>query len=152
MMMLGDTSQGMINAYFGPHLLTKYGFTEHKVDQAWIIDRGRSITDKRINDAFEFVKSKGVTFYWGDKKSDSEDFTFEQPKTREFKAFENNLKIADKKSILVLSEPNKNLYLSSRNLQGSKAITVSELTTYDILDAKALVFVESSIDVLEKMF
>lgn len=81
-----------------------------------------------------------------------EDFTFDQPKTKEFIAFENNLKIGDKKSILVLSEPNKNLYLSSRNLQGSKAITVSELTTYDILDAKALVFVESSFDVLEKMF
>lgn len=81
-----------------------------------------------------------------------EDFSFDKPKTKEFMAFENNLKIADKKSILVLSEPNKNLYLSSRNLQGSKAITVSELTTYDILDAKALVFVESSFDVLEKMF
>ena len=81
-----------------------------------------------------------------------EDFSFDKPKTSEFKAFENNLKIADKKSILVLSEPNKNLYLSSRNLQGSKAITVSELTTYDILDAKALVFVESSFDVLEKIF
>ncbi len=80
MMMLGDTSQGMINAYFGPHLLTRYGFTEHKVDQAWIIDRGQFITDKRINDALEFVKSKGVKFYWGDKRSDSEDFNFEHTK------------------------------------------------------------------------
>jgi len=81
-----------------------------------------------------------------------EDFSFDQPKTKEYLAFENNLKIADKKSILILSEANKNLYLSSRNLQGSKTITVSELTTYDILDAKALVFAESSFDVLEKIF
>ena len=38
--MLGDTSMGMINGYFGPRLLYPIGFTEHKVDQAWLIDRG----------------------------------------------------------------------------------------------------------------
>ncbi len=81
-----------------------------------------------------------------------EDFSFDQPKTKEYLSFENNLKIAEKKSILVLSKANKNLYLSSRNLAGSKTITVSELTTYDILDAKAIVFAESSFDVLEKMY
>ncbi len=81
-----------------------------------------------------------------------EDFSFDQPKTKEYLSFENNLKIADKKSLLVLSKANKNLYLSSRNLQGSKIIIVSELTTYDILDAKAIVFAESSFDVLEKMY
>jgi large subunit ribosomal protein L4 len=81
-----------------------------------------------------------------------EDFTFDAPKTKQYLAFEKNLKINDKKSILVLAEPNKNLYLSSRNLQGSKTITVSELTTYDILNTKALVLSESSVDVLEKTF
>ena len=80
LMMLGDTSQGMINAYFGPRLLTKYGFTEHKVDQAWIIERGQFIADKRIEDALDFVKSKGVKFYWGDKRSDSSDFAQEHTK------------------------------------------------------------------------
>jgi len=74
LMMLGDTSQGMINAYFGARLLTGHGFTEHKVDQAWIIDRGPSISENRIDDAFEFVKSKGVTFHWGEASSDSGDF------------------------------------------------------------------------------
>ncbi len=81
-----------------------------------------------------------------------EDFTFDTPKTKQYTAFEKNLKINDKKSVLVLAEPNKNLYLSSRNLQGSKTITVSELTTYDILNTKALVLSESSVDVLEKTF
>jgi len=81
-----------------------------------------------------------------------EDFNFETPKTKEFKLLINNLKIADKKSLLVLGEANNNIYLSSRNLQGSKTITVSELTTYDILDAKALILAESSIDALEKIF
>jgi L-fucose isomerase-like protein len=63
-LMLGDTSMGMINGYFGPRLLHHHGFTEHKVDQAWIIDRGRHIDDKRIEAAFAFVKEKGMTFHW----------------------------------------------------------------------------------------
>ena len=72
-LMLGDTSMGMINGYFGPRLLTRHGFTEHKIDQAWIIDRGRAIAPKRIDDAFRFVKDRGVSFHWGEK--DGEDFT-----------------------------------------------------------------------------
>jgi L-fucose isomerase-like protein len=63
---------GMINGYFGPRLLNRHGFTEHKIDQAWLIDRGRGISDKRIDDAFNFVKSKGVTFHWGE--ANAEDF------------------------------------------------------------------------------
>ncbi len=81
-----------------------------------------------------------------------EDFNFETPKTKDYKMFKESLQIADKKSLLVLKEPNKNIYLSSRNLQGAKTVTVSELTTYDILDAKSLILAESSIDVLEKTF
>ena len=38
-LMLGDTSMGMINGYFGPRLLYPIGFSEHKVDQAWLIER-----------------------------------------------------------------------------------------------------------------
>ncbi len=71
-MMLGDTSMGMINGYFGPRLLNLYGFTEHKIDQAWIIDRGRRIEQKRIDDALAFVQSKGLTFHW--KEGDAQDF------------------------------------------------------------------------------
>jgi L-fucose isomerase-like protein len=74
-LMLGDTSMGMINGYFGPRLLHKHGFAEHKVDQAWIIDRGRRIPEKRIDDAFGFVRAKGATFHWRDK--DAQDFTEE---------------------------------------------------------------------------
>ncbi len=69
-MMLGDTSMGMINGYFGPRLLNRHGFTEHKIDQAWIIDRGKRIEDKRIDDALAFVKDRGVTFHWGRRRAD----------------------------------------------------------------------------------
>jgi hypothetical protein len=66
-MMLGDTSMGMINGYFGPRLLNPHGFTEHKIDQAWIIDRGRRVEEKRIDDALRFVKDRGVTFHYREK-------------------------------------------------------------------------------------
>jgi hypothetical protein len=58
-LMLGDTSMGMINGYFGARLLHRYGFAEHKIDQAWIIDRGSRVDSKRIRDAFQFVQDGG---------------------------------------------------------------------------------------------
>jgi large subunit ribosomal protein L4 len=79
-----------------------------------------------------------------------EDFTMETPKTSEFAAIQKNLKLNDKKSLFVINERNKNVYLSSRNLQNSKVITLSELNTYEIMNASALCFVESSLDVLQK--
>ena len=72
-LMLGDTSMGMINGYFGPRLLYRIGFSEHKVDQAWLIDRVRSVTDERVESAFRFVQDRGVTFHW--QEADAEDFT-----------------------------------------------------------------------------
>ncbi len=89
-------------------------------------------------------------------KSDSiiilENFNFEQPKTKDFINLKKNLKINDKKSLFVLPVQNKNIYLSSRNLKKSKVISVSELNTYDIMNSTSLVFVESSMDILVKMF
>ena len=79
-----------------------------------------------------------------------EDFTMEAPKTSEFANIQKNLRLDDKKSVFVISERNKNVYLSSRNLQNSKVVTLSELNTYEIMNASALCFVESSLDVLQK--
>jgi len=79
-----------------------------------------------------------------------EDFTMETPKTSEFAAIQKNLKLNDKKSLFVINEQNKNVYLSSRNLQNSKVITLSELNTYEIMNASALCFLESSLDLLQK--
>lgn len=79
-----------------------------------------------------------------------EDFSLEVPKTREFYEIHKSLNVDNKKSLLVLSEPNQNIYLSSRNLEDSKVITVSELNTYDIMNASVVIFVESSLDVLQK--
>nr|MDA3930998.1 50S ribosomal protein L4 [Prolixibacteraceae bacterium] len=65
---------------------------------------------------------------------------------------QNNLKIYDKKSLFVLSEANKNIYLSSRNLQGVKVVVASELTTYDILNASSVVLLEGSLEAIEGVF
>jgi len=81
-----------------------------------------------------------------------EDFNFEAPKTKEFISLCTNLNISDKKSLFVLGEPNKSIYLSSRNLQRQKVVLASSLNTYEILDANTLVLVESSVDILHKMF
>jgi large subunit ribosomal protein L4 len=79
-----------------------------------------------------------------------EDFSFEAPKTKEFVQINKNLKIDEKKSLYILSEQNKSIYLSSRNLAGKKVVTLSELNTYDIMNASVLVFMESSINALQK--
>ncbi len=79
-LMLGDTSMGMINGYFGPRLLYPIGFSEHKVDQAWLIDRSRSIAEKRVDEAFAFVEDRGVRFHWGEPEA--EDFTPEATRSQ----------------------------------------------------------------------
>ena len=81
-----------------------------------------------------------------------EDFSFETPKTREMVQISNNLKINDKKSLFVITEENKNIYLSSRNLQAVSVITASELNTYQILNAKKVVVLESSVSKIEELF
>jgi len=78
-----------------------------------------------------------------------EDFSMEAPKTKEFVQFNKNLKIDDKKSLFVLTEQNKTIYLSSRNLKGKKVVTISDLNTYDIINASVLIFSESSINALQ---
>ncbi len=77
---------------------------------------------------------------------------FDVPKTKEFIAMTKNLQVADKKTLFVLSSGNKNVYLSARNLTASKVVTVSELNTYSILNAKNLVFTEESVVALEQIF
>ncbi len=81
-----------------------------------------------------------------------ENFNLEAPKTQELLSIASNLKISDKKSLFVLPEENKNLYLSSRNLQGVTVVTASELTTYQILNAKFVVVFEGSVEKIEEVF
>jgi L-fucose isomerase-like protein len=79
-LMLGDTSMGMINGYFGPRILAKHGFAEHKVDQAWLSVRMKDVQPERVERAFRFAKEKGAIFHW--KEKDAVDFTEEATRSQ----------------------------------------------------------------------
>lgn len=81
-----------------------------------------------------------------------EDFSFEAPKTSQMVKISANLNIMNKKSLIVLPEQNKNIYLSSRNLQDVEVVTISDLNTYNIMKASTLVLTESAVDVLQSTF
>ena len=81
-----------------------------------------------------------------------EDFTMEAPKTKEFITIAKNLKVANKKLLVVLPEKNNFVYLSARNLQKTNVVTVSDINTYCVLDAANLVLTESTVAAIDKMF
>ena len=118
---------------FGPRPRT-YDFKLNKKVKA--LARKSALTYKALEEAILVV----------------EDFNFETPKTREMVQISNNLKITDNKSLFVLPDENKNIYLSSRNLQGISVITASELNTYQILNARKVVVLESSVSKIQELF
>ena len=77
---------------------------------------------------------------------------FDAPKTKDFVQMTNNLKINDKKSLVILPEANKFVYLSARNLQKTNVITVSELNTYTILNCNAVVLTEATLAGIDQHF
>ncbi|MBW1657640.1 MULTISPECIES: 50S ribosomal protein L4 [Flavobacterium] len=79
-----------------------------------------------------------------------EDFNFETPNTKNFINVLKALGLENKKSLFVLGESNKNVYLSSRNLKASNVVTSSELSTYAILNANNLVLLEGSLELIEE--
>lgn len=78
-----------------------------------------------------------------------EDFNFETPSTKNFINVLKALELENKKSLFILGDTNKNVYLSSRNLKASNVVSSSELSTYTILNANNLVLLESSLEVIE---
>jgi large subunit ribosomal protein L4 len=78
-----------------------------------------------------------------------EDFDFDAPKTKDFVQVLKSLGLENKKSLIVLGDSNKGVYLSSRNFKGSDVVTHSELSTYKILNANSLVLLEGSLDGIE---
>src|SRR5210317_2478583 len=78
-----------------------------------------------------------------------EDIQWDAPKTKNYLQMLAALGLADKKSVLVLGDLNKNVYLSSRNLKNSKVIINSELNTYGISNANYLIISEGAIAELE---
>ena len=81
-----------------------------------------------------------------------ENFNFEAPKTKDFVSMTKSLQVADKKPLIILADANKNVYLSARNLSSVKVVTVSELSTYIVLNAKSLVLTEEAVVAVDQIF
>ena len=80
-----------------------------------------------------------------------ENFTFDAPKTKDFVNITKNLKIEGQKVLLVLPSQDKNVFLSTRNLQNANVVTAADINTYRILDNKMMVVTEGSVDVLNNL-
>lgn len=81
-----------------------------------------------------------------------EDFTFEAPKTKEFIGILNSLAVSDKKSLLLVSDKSKNVFLSSRNLKKANVSTVDEVNTYDLINAERIILCEGTLEQLKERF
>ena len=81
-----------------------------------------------------------------------EDFTFEAPKTKEFISILNSLSVSDKKSLLLVSDKSKNVFLSSRNLKKANVSTVDEVNTYDLINAERIILCEGTLEQLKERF
>jgi large subunit ribosomal protein L4 len=96
----------------------------------------------RISALSHKAKSNNITIL--------EDLNLGAAKTKDYLNVLTGLELNKKKTLVVLAESNKNVYLSSRNLEGSKVVTASDLNTYDILNAQALILTEGALPVIEK--
>ena len=80
-----------------------------------------------------------------------EDFKFETPKTKNFTSVLKAFGLENKKSLIVLGEPNKNVYLSARNLKGTNVVNFNELSTYSIMNNKGILLSEGSVKEIENI-
>lgn len=80
-----------------------------------------------------------------------EDFNLDVPKTKDFVNIAKNLKVDGRKTLLVLPEVNKNVYLSARNLQQAEVMTASTLNTYKVLNADVLIVTENSLKAIDEI-
>ena len=80
-----------------------------------------------------------------------EDFNMEAPKTKDFVNITKNLKVEGKKLLLLLPEVNKNVFLSSRNLQRTNVMTATQLNAYKVLNADVLVITENSLKAIDSI-
>ncbi|MAC85596.1 MAG: 50S ribosomal protein L4 [Flavobacteriales bacterium] len=80
-----------------------------------------------------------------------ENVNFDAPKTSAYSDMISNLGLNTRKTLLVLGDSNKNVYLSSRNLQYTQVITASELSTYKILNSGTVLLTEGAVEKIENI-
>ena len=101
----------------------------------------------------KLARKSALTYKANDKEiTILEDLKFDQPKTKDFLSLMENLKMTDGKTLFVISDNDKNVYLSARNIQAARIMPANQLTTYDILKAQRLVIAEGAIEKIENLF
>ena len=110
--------------------------------------------DFKVNKKVKRLARKSALSYMAKDKNIIvlEDFSFDTPKTKSYTDILSNFDLLDNKTVLVLAESNKNIFLSSRNLKKAKVVLASELNTYTVMNANKLMIMESSINEIEKNF
>ena len=110
--------------------------------------------DFKVNKKVKRLARKSALSYMAKDKNIIvlEDFNFDIPKTKSYTELLSNFDLLDNKTVLVLAESNKNIFLSSRNLKKARVVLASELNTYDVMNANKLMLMESSINIIEKNF
>jgi large subunit ribosomal protein L4 len=78
-----------------------------------------------------------------------DNLTFEAPKTKALIEVLGNLKVADKKALIVLAQNDNNVFRSSTNLKKANVITAGELNTYSIMNANTVIFTEGALAAVE---
>ena len=110
--------------------------------------------DLKVNKKVKRIARKSALSYKAKDKNIIvlEDFTNDTPKTKQYLDILTNFGLQDNKTLLVLSQANKNILLSSRNLKKARVVLASELNTYDVMNTNKLMLLESSIKEIEKNF
>ncbi|MBK5279497.1 MAG: 50S ribosomal protein L4 [Bacteroidia bacterium] len=80
-----------------------------------------------------------------------EDFNFDAPKTKQYQSMMKALALNAQKTLLILPEVNKNVVLSGRNVKNTKVVTAAQITTFDLMNADKLIFVESSLGKIDNL-
>ena len=111
---------------FGPRV-RKYGFKLNK--KVKLLARKSILSQKYKDDSIMIL----------------EDFKIKKPSTKEYLSILSNFDQVNSKTLLILSKSDQNIYLSSRNIKLSKVVNVNSLTTYDLINANKIMFVEDSI-------
>lgn len=80
-----------------------------------------------------------------------EDFNLDAPKTKDFVEILNNLNVQGRKVLLILPSVQKNVYLSSRNLQKATVMSASQLNSYQVLNSDVIISTEKSLQVIDEI-
>ena len=107
----------------------------------------------KLNKKLKVLARKSALSYKANDKEISvlEDFSFDAPKTKNYTGLLSSLSLSDKKTLLVLSENDKNVLLSSRNLKNASVTTAEKINTYDLLHADQVLLCEGSIAKIENL-